>query len=714
MSNDDLPPGAFLLPKKTATPDDLPPGAMLIEDKYKTAAKEEQAQLPKPGAVSDYTRRLTQGLGMNWTDEAVAGLMTGPEMLKRGTIDPREAYNYAKARENLILEGARERTGKLGSAVEVLGGLATGGRAVLGGALPAAGQAIRQAPGAWNAVGRYFGNVGKAGLVGAAGGAGEGDTLGERAVGGAIGGGLGLGIGAAAPAVINTVRWAAQPITNQLRRFAPSNVTAPITNVDDIATAQIAKTIDRSGKTPNQIAQEVADANASGQPYVLAEGIGVEGQRKLAGIAKSPGRARAEIDEALSDRDLGRGLRAQEAVDRGLGMPHGRTAEEVTQALTQYGQRASRPLYQAAEQVQPVWSPRMQEFFEHPEYQKALREGFHVERTRALAEGRQFNPRDYAITQFDEAGDPIMSAVPNMRTIDLMKKGVDQILNKQRNPLTGKIDTNDPYVRALQQSQQAMLREVDSLNPAYGQARAAYAGPAQVRSAVERGQNIPAAGRPQDTIRRFEAQNPLEQQGSRFGLADAVAERIAKGTETGPLPAYLRSPKGRQELDWMSLHQGPRAPRDPANLSRGFHPEPINRALEREKAMRATFQQARGGSQTAENLADMADNLPPAPDYAGVFGNLFSGNFLGAAKAVIPAAGRGVRGDTEAQRLAMTRLLMQRDPAEIAAIMQRVNDLQTRQAAAATARAGAGADAASDTMTPDQKRKLRRILITKD
>jgi hypothetical protein len=43
-------------------------------------------------------------------------------MIKRGTIDPREGYNYAKAREDLIMNKSRENTGIAGTAVEALGG----------------------------------------------------------------------------------------------------------------------------------------------------------------------------------------------------------------------------------------------------------------------------------------------------------------------------------------------------------------------------------------------------------------------------------------------------------------------------------------------------------------------------------------------------------------------------------------------------------------
>jgi hypothetical protein len=128
---------------------------------------------------------------------------------------------------------------------------------------------------------------------------------------------------------------------------------------------------------------------------------------------------------------------------------------------------------------------------------------------------------------------------------------------------------------------------------------------------------------------------------------------------------------------------------DPMRLQ----PDPMRRALEREATMRSTYAQARGGSQTAENLGDMLDTaVPPSVDAVGVIGNALAGNFMGAAKAALPAATRLVKGESEAQREAMARILMQRDPLEMSLTMQRIADLQARQQAAAVARAGAGGE----------------------
>ncbi len=121
---------------------DVPPAP----DKYQQAAIDEQAQLKSMGAPGNpggilhqgamglsllggggndgagFTRRVVHGATLGADSTILAGLQTPLEMIKRGTIDPREAYNYAKAREDQIMGDARENTGALGTAAEVLGG----------------------------------------------------------------------------------------------------------------------------------------------------------------------------------------------------------------------------------------------------------------------------------------------------------------------------------------------------------------------------------------------------------------------------------------------------------------------------------------------------------------------------------------------------------------------------------------------------------------
>jgi hypothetical protein len=173
-------------------------------DKYQQAAIDEQADLKAKGIDSGagLTRRLTHGATLGADSTIMAAAMTPLEMFKRG-INPAEAYNYAKAREDQIMGDARKNTGALGSAAEVLGGgisgagLASGGLTFARALGPEAGLLARSAASAGDAAG-----------LGAFSGAMEGNGLAERGtnalkgglLGGVLGGVLppGLALGGAA------------------------------------------------------------------------------------------------------------------------------------------------------------------------------------------------------------------------------------------------------------------------------------------------------------------------------------------------------------------------------------------------------------------------------------------------------------------------------------------------------------------------------------
>src|ERR1700730_10434238 len=102
--------------------------ALHAPDKYQQAAIDEQAMLKakviNPGA--GYTRMLTHGATLGADTTILAGLETPLEMIKHGTIDPRDGYSYAKAREDQMLADARKNTGYLGTAAEIFGGAVSG------------------------------------------------------------------------------------------------------------------------------------------------------------------------------------------------------------------------------------------------------------------------------------------------------------------------------------------------------------------------------------------------------------------------------------------------------------------------------------------------------------------------------------------------------------------------------------------------------------
>lgn len=131
-----------------------------------------------------------------------------------------------------------------------------------------------------------------------------------------------------------------------------------------------------------------------------------------------------------------------------------------------------------------VWSPRIQQFLDDPIMKGGLRRGLQIQRLESLAAGKRFNPTEYAITGADEAGNPIVGSVPNMRLLDAGKRGLDAIIADERNSITGKLSE---YGRAVNQVRVAYLKELDAINPDYAAARAAWSGPAQSLDAIREG-----------------------------------------------------------------------------------------------------------------------------------------------------------------------------------------------------------------------------------
>lgn len=602
-------------------------------DKYQQAAVDERDALKAKGidAGAGLTRRAIQGATFNLADEAMAGLQTPLEMIKRGTFDPREGYNYAKAREDLILDDARKNTGVAGAVAELGGGLVSGTGLARAGVT--AGRMLAPEAGL---LARSSASAADAGLMGAVAGAGEGNSLTERAGNAAFGGTLGAGIGGAAPGVLAIGKAAFSPIT--------SNIAARV-NPQSYAQRQVARAIMESGRAPGQIAQEVGDAAAAGQGmFTVADALGNPGQRMLSSVGRSPGQGRTDLVNFLEGRQAGQGERLTSAIDEALGA--GGTARQTSSALTKTAQSESAPFYQSALAKKPVWNDRIQQFFDDPITQQGLRKGIAVQRLESLAQGKKFDPNDYAITSFNEAGDPVISGVPNMRTINLIKKGWDDILEGYRDPVTNKLRL-DEYGRALDSVRRSFLKEIDAVNPDYAKARHLYAGPAQVRDAVRLGRNAATRGRAADNIEQFNTLPAPSQQGYRTGFADRVNQRI-EGAAFGANKARpLSSDKMQSELGALSLHQGPV---QPGRL------DPLQQRIAREQTMFETRHNAIGGSGTSQNLNDdAAMAVDPT-----IFANLFMGRFGEAAKGALRAGGNALTGSTPEVRQEVGRLLTMR------------------------------------------------------
>jgi hypothetical protein len=156
-------------------------------------------------------------------------------------------------------------------------------------------------------------------------------------------------------------------------------------------------------------------------------------------------------------------------------------------------------------------------------------------------------------------------------------------------------------------------------------------------------------------------------QGFRIGYADKRIGKIESTPGVGSNKVQpLTSQKAQQELDALSLHQGPTQPGQAA---------PMQQRLNREQTMFETRAQALGNSKTAENLADDAA-MAVDPH---LIGNIVTGNWHGALRNVLSAGHTAMTGNTPAVRAAVGRMLLDRgvNPANLqAAIGQTVARIQ--------------------------------------
>jgi hypothetical protein len=572
-------------------------------------------------------------------------------MVRRG-VNPAEAYRYAKAEQDLAAEKTAEKTaGPLGMAAEVAGGLATGA-GVFGGAraatIPFTSRALPQAAvGPYN----YARNVLKGGAIGAAAGSGEGNTFDERFGGAQMGGVIGGGISAALP-VIGSAASTTGRILQTPRLRDPQN----------IATEQVAKVYRDSGENLTDVVQRMANARAAGQPdYMLADALGKEGTRKLAAQAKTPGEARDTISDYLAKRNKNLPINTGDEVGRAMGAPM--SAAAATESLIDKASREAAPLYRKAESV-PTWSNKLQEFLDNDLAKQGLAAGRKIQDIRAAGTGRPANATDAVITDFNPAVDASISGVPNMKVINQLKVGLDRMIESEVNPATGRVNAMGSAIRDYKNR---LLAEVDAINPAYKEARNIYRGSMEVKDAVEFGRDMATRGRHVDTVPEFKAMSHAEQQGARIGYADKIRE----GLEKNRYPTALQGdvPKGVHELDALSLYQGPRQP---------GRPDQLRQYLNRNEEMRATSKAAIGGSSTAENLADIT-SAPGGAELVGAIGSAAHGNPFGVARNAYELFLRGAKGESEAQRSAIAKMLMAREPADVQEAAKRIAEHNLRR-----------------------------------
>lgn len=406
-------------------------------------------------------------------------------------------------------------------------------------------------------------------------GAGSGDDLEGRATEAATGALTGALVGGVIPTVTAGVKAVAKPFVDA--------VSARI-NPGKYANQKIAERLSDAGLTTDQAAKRLEQAPGS----ALADIGGKSTRSLLRTTTNIPGKAQDFVANKLNARQLAQGDRIKTIIRDTFADPE--KFEAAKSRLFQLQAETSKPLYEAALAKKNVWNDRLNMFLTDPVTQSGIKQGMRIQRLESLAENKPFNPKDFAIVGFNEAGDPIIDGVPNMRTINVIKKGLDAMLEGARHPITGRLTEEG---RAVDQVRRAFLAEVDKVNPEYAVARKHYANFMQVNEAMEFGRDVFKMS-PATVKARVAEMTPMEKIASRAGAAEALRKAV---DETGwTNNAVLKLFNSRQKVQ---------------NLQQLYSSKEEFAAARKmvfeEVRKRATYDAVKGNSTTARQLADMAE-----------------------------------------------------------------------------------------------------------
>jgi hypothetical protein len=674
LSFDDLiPDGGQGSGKTPLTFDDLiagnaPPqtGEELRARIYADLKAQREAAKPKPHAPRDtgnqnvdfptvYTDEMLFGLpgkaGAGLQSLAQAGVAALPgespwEGKSVGDLYGTNREQYLNARKNYAEEHPDANS------MASVGGAMHGGAAT-GRALGMAGEAVAPAAAARlgnSYVGRMLANAISGGVQGGLSAYGHDQDV-----------GWGSGIGAA-------VGGAALPVTSLVGGTASAIGSMMGFGNEGRAQNAIAEAVRRSGRTPEDIADELARAGQQGQPeYMVADALGNSGQRMLTGVARSPGDMRQQIAEQLQRRQAGQTDRLVNALSEGFDAPN--TAAQTRTAMTDARDAAANINYGSARNsagvVDPTAAIQNADNFLQPGATGVMSNetGIADDSVEALVR----RARGY-LTDGN-------SVLTDFNAAFRAKRELDRIISR------------NPDVRELYPIRNALDDSLAAASEPYAAARDQFRRESQAIGAIDQGTAAASSRtRAADNIDGFNQLAPEQQQPFRVGYVDpyiARTEAASMSPTTNKARALIT---GKTEQEFPAF----------AAPGRG---DVMGERIAREQRMFETANQALGGSRTADNLADTTEMMGFDPTMLGIAGNALTGNLRSAGMQALQQGVNLANGRNQGTRDMIARMLLQSSPtearAQLASAVRRGENLTQAQQRIVNAIIGAGSTAYS-------------------
>ncbi|WP_424630740.1 hypothetical protein [Bradyrhizobium sp. SYSU BS000235] len=336
-------------------------------------------------------------------------------------------------------------------------------------------------------------------------------------------------------------------------------------------------------------------------------------------------------------------------------------APQSVHELASIAEQKLRPMREATLDNPPVITDTLQQAFDSPVARKGFAEGVRLEQ---LRNGQAFDPRRYGIAGFTDRGEPVVSGPPNIRALDLVKQGLDSLLEK--NP---KASTTEGRLYA--NARQNFLKELGATHSDYTRVREGYDGYGSLVDAEAMGREAAATpGRSESNARRFSDLNDFEQHAHRLGFARGAAEDLGSSMMENKAPGLTL----RGDIRAQSLHQGPVKP---GRL------DPLQRYFERENAMYKTHAALDG--MPAEKPEGVAKELGAAAV------NAASGKLSSAGSSLVNTIKLLTSDNDTVRRRIAERLLLNgeaMDPASVLGLNDAVRRIETNRQLGNLARGG--------------------------
>jgi hypothetical protein len=293
----------------------------------------------------------------------------------------------------------------------------------------------------------------------------------------------------------------------------------------------------------------VNEAHGRGQPMTVAD-VAALGRKSGASkplrgylghlYRKGSLETQARIADFFQERDEAVPDRLFDYIKKTIN-PNDGYAYSTTEALLDTRSRLGKPLWDKVYQLQNIWSQRLEDLYRSQDARRGLQLGYHIIRNEDLAAGRPFDPTQQHI--LSQNGDEIVIGVgqkPNMRVLQMVKQGLDALIDESVDPRTGRltklgvsrVKLRDAYVEELKRLDPTRGGRGTKVPGIYERALNAWAGESANLDAFRMGQDILGKNiDPSEITARFAKMSESEREFVRLGVALKMREVVSSAGE---------------------------------------------------------------------------------------------------------------------------------------------------------------------------------------